>query len=376
MNYPFKLKPVVVFLFLFAIKVEAQKTFSTTITFPSSANMSNISASYYDGLNEVSLKVEANSKKIIIAGLTYSEFPLLTVVNRISNKMVYAAYFLKNNSYVKFINKPGSTNLLDSATLINATNIKDMGESKFDSFAKTETDKLISFIEANGYDLTESDSLENVFIKLDNEIRKKKLTFIKNNNSLYYSIWTFLRDFVSNTDFTADSLLNIYNTYFSKQYSKTFEGRECEKILFGRLNTNTGKIAPDFAAHDIYGKLVSLKDLRGKYILLNFWASWCGPCIAEMPAISAIKKLYPQGQIEIISVSYDSDSSKCLKAIDKYQLDWINIMSNKNVINIYGNNPAIPQVYLIDPTGTIIYSRTDSKDYTLGLLSDLIKTKL
>lgn len=376
MNYLLKFKSVIILLALFASNAEAQERFSATITFPSSADVSSISASYYDGQNVIPLAIELNKKKIIIDGLMYSTFPLLTVVNQMGDKSEYSSYFLKNDSYIKFIQKPGSNNLLDSVLLTNATDIKDMGESKFESYAKYEIDKFKSFLEANGNDFTGNMSLEKTWLELDNEIRKKKLAFIIDNNSLHYSIWTFHREFASQRDFTTDSLLDIYNTYFSKQFSKTFEGHESEKVLSGRLNSNTGKTAPDFTAHDIYGKLVSLKNLRGKYVLLNFWASWCVPCIAEMPAIAAIKKKYSQDKIEIISVSYDADESKCLEAIEKYKLDWINIMSDKNVRNIYGNNPSIPQVYLIDPAGIIIYSKAQAKDPALDLLTALIKTKL
>ncbi len=92
-----------------------------------------------------------------------------------------------------------------------------------------------------------------------------------------------------------------------------------------------------------------------------------------MPALDSIYKYCSKNKIAIISVSQDQNKENCLKAIQKYQMNWMNIFNDPMVNNAYGNNPALPQVYLIDKTGKIIYSRTDDKDYDLNKLIGIVK---
>ncbi|MEZ5029641.1 MAG: TlpA disulfide reductase family protein [Ferruginibacter sp.] len=221
--------------------------------------------------------------------------------------------------------------------------------------------------------LNDSLSLYEKYLKLDAVVKAKKLMFIKSNSNLYYSFWVFKNEFVSNTDYNAKRLLNIYGKYFSNQRKNTFEGKLVLKILQGRINSVKGRMAPLFTANDIKGNVIELKKFRNKYVILNFWASWCKPCVAEMPALDSIYKYCSKNKIAIISVSQDQNKENCLKAIQKYQMNWMNIFNDPMVNNAYGNNPALPQVYLIDKTGKIIYSRTDDKDYDLNKLIGIVK---
>lgn len=132
-------------------------------------------------------------------------------------------------------------------------------------------------------------------------------------------------------------------------------------------------MAPLFSAIDLKGDSINLIKFRNKYVILNFWASWCKPCITEMPILDSIYNYYSKNKIVIISVSQDQNRDNCINAILKYQMNWFNIFNDSMVNSAYGNNPAIPQVYLIDKTGKIIYSRTDDKDYDLKKLISIVK---
>ena len=129
-----------------------------------------------------------------------------------------------------------------------------------------------------------------------------------------------------------------------------------------------------FSSKDINGDRIHLSNFRGnKYVLLNFWATWCVPCVAEMPVLDSIYKQYSNKDIVIISISQDRNREKCLKAIQKLKMNWINIINDPVVEGAYGNNPSLPQVYLIDKSGNIIYSRTEKEDYDLKKLLLLIQ---
>jgi peroxiredoxin len=123
--------------------------------------------------------------------------------------------------------------------------------------------------------------------------------------------------------------------------------------------TSIGAMAMDFTQNDTAGKAVSLSAFRGKYVLVDFWASWCGPCRAENPnVVNAYAKYHPKG-FDIIGVSLDrpGDMDKWLKAIHTDKLYWTQVSDLqfwKNAVAVKYGVGAIPQNFLIDPQGKII----------------------
>ncbi len=111
---------------------------------------------------------------------------------------------------------------------------------------------------------------------------------------------------------------------------------------------------PDFTRTSLEGKPVRLSSYRGKLVLLNFWATWCGPCIAEIPRFSAWQTKYaPQG-FQVIGVSLDDDSAPVLKTIRKYQITYPVVMGDEYLGELYGGVLGLPVSYLISPEGKII----------------------
>ena len=120
-----------------------------------------------------------------------------------------------------------------------------------------------------------------------------------------------------------------------------------------------GKIAPDFAQADTNGNMVKLSSFRGKYVLLDFWASWCGPCRAENPNVVKAYNNFKGKNFTILSVSLDQPGKKenWMNAIHKDGLTWNHVSDlkfwNNEVAQLYAVQ-AIPQNLLIDPNGKII----------------------
>jgi thiol-disulfide isomerase/thioredoxin len=166
-------------------------------------------------------------------------------------------------------------------------------------------------------------------------------------------------------------LLQFYNATFPDSLKQTFEGKEIIKKLAGRINTKRGGEAPDFIAKDFHGNTIALNKLHGRYVLLDFWASWCAPCMREMPEIKNIREKYSPKKLEIISIALDDDTLSFKAALEKIKPSWIEIYNNRDLINSYAI-VQIPQLYLIDREGYVIYNNEEEKDYDLTKLKQLL----
>lgn len=126
-----------------------------------------------------------------------------------------------------------------------------------------------------------------------------------------------------------------------------------------------GSVAPDFALSTPDGRTVRLSDYKGKYVVIDFWASWCSDCRKDAPFIVELYRAYKDAGIEFIGVSFDTDKESWMSAIKQYGMDYVQVselkkMRETEVYKTYGIK-WIPSLCLIDPQGKVMLSTVVSE---------------
>ncbi len=358
----------------------SQKKFSATIQFPSQLDKTYIQLLYDNGKKEVKVKPLFSNRQITISDSFYSKYAAI-IINYLDKRGMFlnSKSFFVTDKPAQIIFYSQDKKPLEKYKLINTYDLASMGAEKLELFDSSESRDFEDFMSANRDKLGTNDSLQIIAGEKGQKLWNKKLAFITENGNLYYSFWLFRREIIPRLFTNSDSLLEIYNSIFPDSFKQGIEGAEIVKVLEGRIHTRKNQQAPTFTATDIRGKTISLSEYHGKYVILNFWASWCSPCIEELPALKRIRDSYPgNNKLKIISITYDKDKMVFLKAVQKYNMNWIHIFGDEDLIKKYGDQ-AVPMLYLLDDTGKIIYSREEDKDYGEGkliILSKILGEKL
>jgi thiol-disulfide isomerase/thioredoxin len=159
----------------------------------------------------------------------------------------------------------------------------------------------------------------------------------------------------------------------SPKFRNTPEGKEIDRKLEIAKRTWIGSPSIDFTQADVNGKPVKLSSFRGKYVLVDFWASWCGPCRMENPYVLKAYNAYKDKGFTVLGVSMDDEKGreKWIKAIADDKMPWMQVSDLKGMkenvaANLYGIR-AIPQNFLVDPNGVIVAKNLRGDDVLLTL---------
>jgi thiol-disulfide isomerase/thioredoxin len=187
------------------------------------------------------------------------------------------------------------------------------------------------------------------------------MTFIRDNPNSIVSASTLN---VYASTWGRETATSLYNG-FTDQNKKTVYGRQVYEFIRLSKDIVVGGPAYDFVQQDKDGNAIRLSDFKGKTVLLEFWASWCGPCRRENPALVKVYKTYKEKGFEIVGVALDENREEWLSAMAKDLLPWPNVTDFRGDRNeaalIYGII-AIPDNLLIDPNGIVIARNLRGED--------------
>jgi peroxiredoxin len=367
----------------------AQKQFHITIQFVPSGNLNEMKLMLDDGKGTSRFPTIVKNGKIDINLKVYSKYAYLNIYSPASkNQKAYLitkevssiTYYGNNKSSIDYPFSNGK--LVNVIDLFNCKQVKEIVD-----YTQKERMDFKGFREKYQAEFKTNDSLLYVYKQKGKILDKKYLEFIKSKSDQYFYFWYFNFGFKDSEFIETDSLLQFYKEFLYPKYKNLFEAKRALAYLstppakrnqtttdfYSKVNlVAINQPAPEFTTTDISGKKFSLKELRGKYVLLNFWATWCGPCVEELPLFNKLRNDFPQEQLEMISISSDRKMADLENGIKKYNLNWTNVYQDEALLNKYQLSGEIPMTFLIDKDGKLVLMQVGASSDLYERINNII----
>lgn len=221
---------------------------------------------------------------------------------------------------------------------------------------------------------TEKKQMYEVRSKMYDKIKELKINYFKSHPSSVAASYIF-NDAYYRKNFTHEEAKTLFNGFDSTKLAGTPFYDEVKLRLEAVEKTGVGMQAPDITTtNTLDGSEFKLSSLKGNYVLLDYWGTWCGPCMGEMPKIKEYYNKYADKNLIVLGVNSGDTEQKWKKAVEDNGFNWMHIQTNRqNDLLVPFNVSSFPTKILLDPSGKIIYSskNTESKVDMYQMLDDI-----
>ncbi len=209
----------------------------------------------------------------------------------------------------------------------------------------------------------EKSTLEDKLKYLEGTLYKIKADFINSRPNTIAALW-LMEDMLIRSEITTQDLSKAFSKVDGKRFADNYFYASLVNRLDGDRNTGLGKVCPDISSNaSADGSTPSLKDYRGKFVIIDFWGTWCGPCMSGVPHMKAFREAH-KDKLEIFGVANDKDIDNWKSVLDKKGMNWPNILigtGDKDYVAKF-NVQGFPTKILVGPDGTILYRESGESE--------------
>ncbi len=224
--------------------------------------------------------------------------------------------------------------------------------------------------------LDESDpsipSLKESMAKLDERVIEMKHEFVSSNPNSEAAAW-YLSDMMVRSQIDQEKAIEVFKSLDKNLANYPFYQAVALRVD-GIESTKVGKVMPNFVTEaTMDGETFELNDLRGKYVLIDFWGTWCAPCIAEMPKVKAYKEKYAD-KLVILGVNNGDTMEKIIKFVEPKGYDWAQILSDNGTDDLVLklNVAGFPTKFILSPEGEILNRFVGDTEEAFDVLDEIL----
>ncbi|MQP29991.1 redoxin family protein [Sphingobacterium faecium] len=319
-----------------------------------------------DGLVNNLINVKEEDPSILLEKTTYTPYPRISFsydgsyyqyfINRLLTTInIYYDEYRVDFPFYTDHNKD-ITPIYDTASNVIFRNLRED--------QKTEGLKLNELFTKHGSEMQTNDSVKYALNQVTKAMNAKSMAILSSYPDDFFSFLYFKDQVLGPTLFIEDDpeyytdLLVYYNSTFPAEFRTTIEGKKIVQDLERKITPvliKENEPMPDIYFKDIYGDTIFFKNQPEGFVLLDFWASWCSPCLEQIPDLRLLRENFSEDRLKIIGISIDRDSVSFINSIKENKMEWIHSFDRGGVLSSALGFNNIPRIVLLDRNGHIVY---------------------